>query len=109
MVEQSVRFYPRTPLYRMLPPFGPTVLRTARRPSAGGRSLERLRADYEADLTRLDALAAGAPFLAGERPTVFDFAVWGLLRSMRGLAGEELLARRVSLAEWYERVEAIGA
>lgn len=108
MVSRSARFYPRRLHYRMLLPLGPPVLRrlTARR--RRGRSLERLRADYEADLTRLDGLARTAPFLSGEQPTVFDFAVWGLLRSMEGMEGEDLLARQVSLAEWYERVEAIG-
>jgi glutathione S-transferase len=108
MVAQSARFYPRTLAFRILPPFGPPVLRRLAAWRRRGRSLERLRADYEADLARLDALARTGPFLSGAHPTVFDFAVWGLLRTMQGLKGEELLARHVALAEWYERVERIG-
>jgi glutathione S-transferase len=108
MVVQSARFYPPTLPYRVLVPFGPPVLRRLAAWRRRGRSLERLRADYAADLARLDAIARPGPFLAGAQPTVFDFAVWGLLRSMQGMEGEELLARYVSLGEWYERVESIG-
>jgi len=110
MVAQSVRYYPRTLPYRVLPPFGPVVLRRLASRRRRGRSPERLRADYEADLAHLEELARAGRFLAGgERPTVFDFAVWGLLRTMQGMQGEELLARHVSLSKWYERIETIEA
>jgi glutathione S-transferase len=110
MVAQSVRYYPRTLPYRVLPPFGPLVLRRLASWRRRGRSLDRMRADYEGDLAHLDELARAGRFLAGgERPTVADFAVWGLLRTMQGMQGEELLARHASLAEWYERVETIEA
>ena len=108
MVVQSARYYPRTLLFRSLTPFGPPVLRRLAGGRRKGRSMERLRADYEADLARLDAIARPGPFLSGAQPTVFDFGVWGLLRSMQGMEGEELLARYAALAEWFERVEAIG-
>ena len=52
-------------------------------------------------------MAESGTYLAGPKPTVFDFAVWGLLRTMEGLSGEELLGRRPSLAAWYERVRAL--
>jgi glutathione S-transferase len=108
MVVRSARYYPPTLPYRMLVPFGGPVVRRLAARRRRGRSLERLRSDYETDLARLDALAASSPFLSGAHPTVFDFAVWGLLHSMEGMEGEDLLVRRVSLAEWYERIEAIG-
>ena len=108
MVAQSVPFYPRTLPYRVLPPFGPPVLRRLAAWRRRGRSLERLREDYEADLAYLEGLARAGLFLTGGAPTVFDFAVWGLLRTRRGMQGEEMLARHVPLAEWYERVERIG-
>jgi glutathione S-transferase len=67
--------------------------------------MEQVRLDYERDLDVLERAAAGGPFLAGEEPGIFDFAVYGLLRTMEGLAGEELLAKRPKLAAWYVRVK----
>ena len=107
MVEQSKRFYEPRWYYELLFPLGPALLRLLAWPRRRGRSLDRVRLDYERDLDFLEAVAAGGPYLAGESPTVFDFAVWGLLRTMEGLDGEELLARRPRLAAWYARVKAL--
>jgi glutathione S-transferase len=103
-VEQSKAFYPPKLIYRMLFPLGPFYLRREGRSRAGGRAPAVVKADYESDLDRLEALASRTKFLAGETPTVFDFAVWGFLRTLEGLDGEELLKLRPALARWYVAV-----
>lgn len=107
MVDQSKGFYPPRWYYAPLFRLGPLVLRRAAGLRRAGRSLDRLRSDYERDLDRLEALAVKSPFLAGDNPTVFDFAVWGLLRTMEGLEGEELLAKRKRLVSWYAAIKAL--
>ena len=105
MVSQSKVFYPPRWDYELLYPLGPFVLHRLAARRRRGRSLSDLQRDYERDLDLLETTAAASPYLAGDRPTVFDFAVWGLLRTMEGLQGEELLARRNCLAAWYERMK----
>jgi glutathione S-transferase len=105
MVAQSRPFYPAKWYHGLLEAMGPAVLRRLASRRRRGRRLEELRRDYERDLDLLDALASRGPFLAGERPTVADFAVWGLLRTMEGLEGEELLSHRPRLAAWYESLK----
>ena len=39
--------------------------------------------------------------------TVFDFAVWGLLRTMEGLEGWSLIEERRALAGWYRAIAAL--
>jgi glutathione S-transferase len=103
-VELSKPFYPPKPIYKMLFPLGPLYLRREGKARAGGRAPAVVKADFESDLDRLEALASRSKFLAGETPTVFDFAVWGFLRTMEGLDGEELLRLRPALAGWYAAV-----
>ena len=86
-------------------PISTTQIRTLARSRRRGRSLEQVRLDYERDLDVLERAAVGGLFLAGAEPSIFDFAVWGLLRTMEGLEGEELLAKRPRLAAWYARVK----
>jgi len=107
MVEQSKRFYAHRPVYELLFPFGPAYLRRIGRRLSGGRTLAQLRIEYERALDTLDALASRGAFLAGEAPTVFDFAVYGALCTMEGLEGHELLATRANLARWYASVGAL--
>lgn len=107
MVVQSKGFYPPRWYYGLLFRLGPMELRRLTGWRRRGRSLTELRTDYERDLDRLDRLAADHAFLTGDAPTVFDFAVWGLLRTMEGLEGEELLAARPRLAAWYAAVKAL--
>ena len=89
MVEQSKPFYEPRWYFELLYPMGPVLLRTLARSRLRGRSLEQVRLDYERDLDVLERAAAGGRFLAGGEPSIFDFAVWGLLRTMEGLAGED--------------------
>jgi len=108
MVEQSQRYYPPRWYHPLLRRLGPALLRHLARGRRAGRSVETLRRDFERDLDRIEELAAEAPFLAGNAPTVADFAVWGLLRTMEGLEGEDLVTRRPSLKAWYESVRRLG-
>ena len=104
MVAQSKPYYPPRWTYKLLFKLGPAYLRRNTRRRAAGRTLEVLKGAFERDLDHLDALATEGPFLAGPAPTVFDFSVWGLLRSMQGLNGEELIGARKQLATWYDTV-----
>jgi glutathione S-transferase len=101
MGAQSKPFYPTRWYYELIYPFGPLVLRSLTRRRRAGRSGEVLRRDYVRDLDLLDGMAGAGTDLRADHPTVFDFAVWGLLRTMEGLRGEELLASRIHLAAWY--------
>jgi glutathione S-transferase len=107
MVEQSKPFYPKHWYYEALYPLGPALLKGLNMRRRRGRSLASLRRDFLGDLDHLEGLAAAEPYLAGPRPTVFDFGVWGLLRTLEGLRGEELIASRPALASWYERLRAL--
>jgi len=92
-----------TPLQLRL---GPPVVRWLGRTRRRGRSLERMRADYERNLDLLEAmLAENVPYLTGDAPGVFDAAVWGALWTMRGMEGEHLLAARPRLTAWYARMK----
>lgn len=101
MVEQSKVFYPKRWYDGLIVPLGPLYLRRIGARLARGRTLARLREDYERDLDHLDAMAAPGAFLSVERPTAFEFAVWGFLRTMEGLDGRELLDTRANLRRWY--------
>lgn len=104
VAEQSMTFYPATLKYRLLSPFGPLYLKRVASRMRAGRSLAHLQAEFEGYLDTLDALAAQGPFLSGGEPTVFDFAVFGQLRTMEGLTGQELILRREKLGLWYDSV-----
>jgi glutathione S-transferase len=101
MVELSKPFYAPHWYYELLYPAGPVLLRSLTGRLRRGRALDEMRREYERDLDLLESMAARRVDLCPERPTVFDFAVWGLLRTMEGLDGEELLGTRPHLLAWY--------
>lgn len=109
MVALSQPYYEPRWYHPLVVAAGGPILKGLAANRRAGRSLERMRRDYETDLDLLEAAAAASPFLVGDAPTVADFAVYGLLASMENLAGWELLAARPRLTAWYGRVRELGS
>jgi glutathione S-transferase len=64
-------------------------------------------ARLRAELAFLDAHLAGRPFVAGDAPTLADFAVAGMMTYARSVAFPFGMYR--AIAAWYGRVEALDA
>lgn len=108
LVAESIELQGRPALLAALQPLGPLVLRTyARRRRSRGRSLAQIARDFGRDLDVLEQALTPGPWLADERPSLADFAVYGFLGTMEGLAGMEEITRRPRLGEWYARVKAL--
>ncbi len=95
-------------LLRTLQPFAGMVLRSyIRRRRQQGRTLERIRKDFEGHLDLVEQALAGADFVAGDAPTLPDFAIYGFLSTMDGLEGFEVVPRRPRLWAWYGRMKGL--
>jgi glutathione S-transferase len=93
----------RLPLERLLPwIFRPTL----RAHGAREKNREALRASFQAFLLAAEEILAGSTFLLGTRPTLADFAVYGLLHQMR--ADERLPHTGAGLGRWMSAMDAVA-
>lgn len=93
---------------RLVAPIAPAFLRNViYGRKRKGRSVERILADFGAELDRIAALLAASPFVMGSTPTIPDFGIYGFLVTMEGLTGFEAVRERPALSAWYDRVKAL--
>ncbi len=105
MVRESLQAGKPPWWLKILAPVGPALLKArSGRPRLAGRTLEEAKKTYTQSLDLLDGALRDDGYLVGDQPTVADFAAYGFLSTMEGLAGYEEIEPRVRLADWYRRI-----